>query len=74
MRIGNLKAVNPKVFKFDEGQNWDGDEAIFYYIEKLLGVDEWVGNIPKIKQKTYITIQCAKEIKSKQKKQRGKRK
>jgi hypothetical protein len=59
MKIGNTKSIKPRMFKFEKGQNWDGDEEIFHYIEELLGVDEWEGNIPKVKQKTYITIMGA---------------
>ena len=65
MKIGNLKSVKPKVFKFEKGQNWDGDEAIIHHIESLL-LDE---NVQVVKQKTYITIQCAKEVKKSQSKE-----
>ena len=59
-----LKSVKPsRVFKFEEGQNWDGDEEIFRYIEDLLLDECEAGNFPKVKQKTYITIHCAKEVK-----------
>ena len=58
-----LKSVKPRVFKFEEGQNWDGDEMIINYIMDLLLDDETdCGGFPKVKQKTYITIMCAKEV------------
>jgi len=53
-----LKSIKPKIFKFEEGQSWDGDEMIIHYLEDILLDDN-----PKIKQKTYITIQVAKAIK-----------
>lgn len=58
-----LKSVKPRVFKFEKGQNWDGDEEIFGYIEDLLLEETEAGNFPEVKQKTYITIMCAKEVK-----------
>jgi len=60
-----LKGMKARVFKFEKGQDWDGDESIILYImDLLLDYDIWenTGN-PKVKQKTYITIQCAKEVK-----------
>ena len=38
MKLGNLKSLKPRVFKFKEGQIWDGVEDIFDYIEELLVV------------------------------------
>jgi len=59
-----LKSFKPKTFKFEEGQNWDGDEEIMEHIENLL--IDWEnlkpGDFAKVKQKTYITIMGAKEV------------
>ena len=53
-----------RVFKFEKGQRWDGDETIFQFIEDVLLPSEW-RSFPEIKQKTKITIIAEKE-KSKQ--------
>ena len=67
MRLGNLKSLKPRIFKFEEGQIWDGDEAILEYIfDLLLDYNDCnQAGCPKVKQKTYITIQCAKEVSKK---------
>ena len=49
-----VKSVKSRVFKFEKGQSWDGDEEIIHYIMNLLlDFDKW-----EVKQKTYIIIQC----------------
>lgn len=60
MKKQKLKSLKPQVFKFKKGKCWDGDELIIHYIEKVLGVDTWEGNFPKVKQDTYITIMVVK--------------
>ena len=59
-----MKSIKSRIFRFKEGQIWDDNEEIVDYIsELLLDFDEWNNNgFPKVKQKTYITIQCKKEI------------
>ncbi len=57
-----LKSVKPQVFKFEKGQNQDCVEGIVKYIMDLLLDYGVLGDVPKVKQKTYITIQCAKEV------------
>ena len=53
-----LKSIRARVFKFEEGEIWDGDERIIEYIENILVDDE-----SRIKQKTSIRIQVVKAIK-----------
>lgn len=60
MRLGNLISIKPMVFRFKKGQLWDGDESIFKYIEDILLEESEVGDFPKVKQDTFITIMCAK--------------
>jgi len=62
MRLGDLKSEKSRVFQFKKGQNWDGDEKIFRYIEDLLLDETEAGNFPQVKQDTFITIHCAKRI------------
>ena len=59
-----FKSTKPKVFKFEKGQTWDGDESIINYIQELLldYSDISQSGCPKVKEKTYITIYCQKEI------------
>ncbi len=53
-----LKSVKPSlVFKFEEGEMWDGDEMIIHYLE-----DHLLDEDSRIKQKTYITVHIAKEV------------
>lgn len=54
MKRTKLKSKKPKVFRFDKGEFWDGDEMITHYLEDML-LDE----DSKIKQKTYVTIMVA---------------
>ena len=59
-----MKSIKPRIFKFKKGQIWYEPEEILDYITELLfDIDEWntIG-LPKVKQKTYITIQCEKEV------------
>jgi len=56
-----LKNKGSKVFKFDEGYLWDGDEYIIEWIMDKLGVD--IGDNIRIKKKTYLTINVEQEIK-----------
>jgi hypothetical protein len=58
-----LIGIRPRVFKFEEGKIWDGDEEIINYLEDILLDDN-----SKIKQKTYITIQGAKAVKKEKRK------
>ena len=62
--------IKPRIFKFEEGQIWDGDEAIINYIQDLLldFEDATPAGSLKIKQKTYITIMCVKEFENGKKK------
>ena len=52
-----LKAIKSKVFKFEKGDFWDGDEMIIHYLEDIL-----LDKDSKVKQKTYFTIHCVKEV------------
>ena len=56
MKIGNLKSLKPRVFKFKQGEFWDGDEMIIHYLEDIL-----LDKDSKIKQDTYITILSAEK-------------
>ena len=49
--------MKSRVFKFEEGELWDGDEMIIHYLEDMLLDDD-----SKVKQKTYFTIHCVKEV------------
>ena len=60
MRLGNLKSLKPKDFKFEQWEFWDGDEMIIHYLEDIL-----LDKHSKIKQDTYITVQCAKKMRGK---------
>ncbi|MEK6935962.1 MAG: hypothetical protein AABW67_04175 [Nanoarchaeota archaeon] len=51
-----LISLKPRIFKFEKGQTWDGDEEIIQYIEDVLLYDF----VTEVKQKTYITIMVAK--------------
>ena len=61
-----LKSITPKVFKFEKGESWDGDEMILHYIEGILLDDD-----SKIKQKTYITVHCVRAVNKIIKKKKG---
>lgn len=45
-----------RVFKFKQGQSWDGDEAIFHFIEEELLDWETNENFPKIKNDVKVTL------------------
>ena len=46
-----------RVFRFKKGQNWDGDEAIFDFIEDNL-LSRYIEGLtmPQVKQDTKITV------------------
>ena len=58
-----------RIFKFKEGQAWDGDEEIIHFIEEVLLPDTWE-NFPKIKQDTKITL-IVEKFPSKPRKNKG---
>lgn len=50
-----------RVFKFKEGQQWDGDERIFHFIEDYLTIEPvHKGNYPIIKRNWKVTITVEK--------------
>ena len=55
-----LKGVKPRVFKFEKGDYFGMDDEIIFYIAELLCNN--INEDEKITQKTYITIQCVKEV------------
>ena len=60
--MSKLKSEKSRVFKFEKGEFWDGDEMIINWIMEMLGVSCGDLDNSKIKQKTYFTIHCAKDV------------
>ena len=56
----SLKSLKPRIFKFNKGDIWDGDEQIIHYIEDVLLTKEWK-DFPRIREKTYITIMVTQD-------------
>lgn len=67
MKLGNLKSLKPRVFKFKKGTHWDGDEEIIHYIEDVLLKWDEGQAFPIIKKDTFITIMCARKLNQKRK-------